>query len=330
MRRALASSTAHVKADQAAIDDANRRADEAASAKAAAEKHVAELTAQLDVANRQLGGYRQQLAQLKLQLADAQQAKSTADEQARKAQADRQAFNERPSPGGRLRTIGGAGRDGAADAGGAVPDEIRAAFESALAWRANQIRSLEIQMRDTPSKADERALHVRLEKLRASPVAPAPLVPSELTLGQIGALEINGYLRVDEIVGENTIIVTPIQLAGQLTPQSAASGDAAAGNASAPNNAAGAAQAGSDYVREEDDPIEIHGLSTKGVAKGAKLAALPGVYYVEKTERYGARTMFVLAPVDVAKLRTYFDRLREEMRAAAMPKAHAGGDAVAK
>ena len=166
-----------------------------------------------------------------------------------------------------------------------VPDEIRNAFRNALVWRANQIRSLEIEIRDTPSKAEARALQARLDKLRSSPVTAPPLLPADLTLGQIGPLKIDDHLRVDEVVDDTTLVVTPIKLDPSLTPQTTALGA----------EGLGPAGVGTAFVREDGNPIAIHGFPTKGAVTGAKITELPGLYFVEKTQRYGSRTIFVLA-----------------------------------
>jgi hypothetical protein len=140
----------------------------------------------------------------------------------------------------------------------------------------------------------------------------------DLTIGQIGPVEIDNYLRVDAVAGDNTIVVTPVRVEQSLTPQAATAGAATAPLA-----------AGSPYT-SEGDPIAIQGFATKGVSPGAKIATLPGFYYVEKTEQYGARTVFVLAPVDPNKLRSYFNQMQSEMRSAAKQTPRAGSAAAAK
>lgn len=310
---------ARIQSEQTTNAELAARVGHADADKAAAKKQVAELSAELTAAKQQLSDEQAAKAKLEQQLADAEQAKSAAEEQARKAVAKSEARPAKSPTGGMLRTI-----DEPAAANGGVPDTIRGAFASALSWRANQIKSLEIEMRDTPSKATERTLRTQLEKLRASPLAPAPLAPSGLTLGQIGPLDFDGQLRVDEVVDENTVVVTPIKLDPRLTPQPADLGSAGAGS-----NGAGSAVP-ADFVQVEGNPIAIHGFSTVGIVTGAKLRALDGLFYVQKTERYGSRTIFVLEPVDANKVRAYFNQLQSEMRAAALAKPQSNGKPAAK
>lgn len=312
---------ARLEAEQAKGVELSQRAAKAAAAKEAAEKRVAELAAQLDAAEKQLAGEHQDIAKLDAQLAEARKAKLAADDLARKTLADVELLKAKLSQRGTLQTI-----DDALPADATIPAEIRNAFRGALAWRANLIRSLEIEIRDTPSRADARVLQSRLDKLRASPVAPPPLSPSNLTLGQIGPLEIDDHLRIDEVVDGNTLVVTPIQLDPSLTPQTLGSAPGAQGSA-----AQGSGVVGTAFVREEGSPIAIHGFPTKGAVTGAKLTALPGIYFVEKTQRYGSRTIFVLAPVDANKLQAYFNRLQAELRSAARSKSREhGSEAAAK
>ena len=307
---------ARLQAEQAKTAELSQRTQKADAAKAAAEKQVANLSAQLEAAKTQLAGAQQNIEKLEQQLADAQQAKSAAEDLARKSLADTEVLKGKLAQRGTLQTI-----DDTVPPDAAVPDEIRNAFRNSLAWRANQIRSMEIEIRDTPSKAEARTMRARLDKLRSSPVTPPALSPSNLTLGQIGPLEIDDHLRVDEIVDDNTLVVTPIQLDPSLTPLNTATG----------STGSGPSAIGTTFVREEGNPIAIHGFPTKGAVTGAKITELPGLYFVEKTQRYGSRTIFVLAPVDPNKLRAYFSRLQAEMRTSTTPKSHANSsEAVAK
>jgi hypothetical protein len=294
--------SANLQAEKAKNVELTQRADEAAVAQAAAEKHVVELSTQLDAAKKQVADEHQNAEKLKHELDAAREAKTAAEEQGRQARADSDALKAKLSQRGTFRTI-----DDPVPLDATVPAEIRNAFGIALAWRANQVRSLEIEIRDTPSKADARALQARLDKLKSSPLTPPSLSPSDLILGQIGPLQIDDHLRVDEIVDATTLVVTPIKLDPSLTPQITPLGSAAQGSA---------------FVREEGNPIAIHGFPTKGAVTGTKITTLPGLYFVEKTRRYGSRTIFVLAPVDANKLRAYFSRLQAELRAT--PKSKPG------
>lgn len=306
---------AKLQEEQAKNVELTHRADQATAAKADDEKLVSGLRKDSDAAQAAAVQEHQTIERLKQQLADAQQAKLAAEEKSRQALADNDLLKAKLVQRGTLQTV-----DDTLPPDAAIPGEIRNAFRNALAWRANQIRSLEIEIRDTPSKSDARALKTRLDKLRTSPVAPPPLRPSDLTLGQIGPLQIDDHLRVDEVVDDTTLVVTPIKLDPTLTPQTNALGQETLGP-----GAAGAA-----FVREEANPIAIHGFPTKGAVTGAKITELPGLYFVEKTQRYGSRTIFVLAPVDANKLRAYFNRLQAEMRAAEKSKPRDNSDAVAK
>jgi hypothetical protein len=278
------------------------------AAKTIAEKQASALNEKLESAQKLLSAETDTTAKLRQQLAEVTELKAAAEQKAQAAQRALAGSAARPetNAAGGLRTIE------ESPPGNAVPDEVRAAFHTALVWRADQIRSLEIEIRDTPTKADQRTLQAQLERLRASPLSPAPLVPADLTLGQIGPMKVENYLRVDEVVDDKTVVATPIKLAAQLSPDASQQLAAGAGLPIAP-----------DSVAEDENPIAIHGLSTKGVVTGAKIKNLPGLYFVQKTERYGKRTIFVLAPVDPKKLHEYFDRLQNEMRAAAMPKRRA-------
>jgi hypothetical protein len=296
---------ARLQAEQVRSAELNQRANQAAAAKAAAEKQVAELSAQLDAAKKQLAGEQRNVEKLARELDDAERSALAAEEQSRKAAADNDLLKAKLGQRGTLQNI-----DDTMPPDAEIPDEIRNAFRNALAWRANQIRSLEIEIRDTPSKAEARAMQARLDKLRSSPVTAPPLSPSDLTLGQIGPLKIDDHLRVDEIVDGTTLVVTPIKLDPSLTQQTTAAG----------SDGIGPAAAGTAFVREEGNPIAIHGFPTKGAVTGAKITELPGLYFVEKTQRYGSRTIFVLAPVDANKLHAYFSRLQAELRAAANSK----------
>ena len=285
---------ARFQAEQARGVELKQRAEDAVAAKADTEKHVVELSTALEAAKKQLADEKHSVEMLHGQLAEAQKAASAAEERSRQAVADSDLLKARLGQRGTLRTI-----DDIVPLNATVPEEIRNAFRNALAFRANQVRSMEIEIRDTPSKADAKLMRTRLEKLRSSPLTPPDLVPSDLTLGQIGPLEIADHLRVDEIVDDTTLVVTPIKIDPSISPQITVPGSAAIG---------------STFVREEGNPIAIHGFPTKGSVTGAKITELPGLYFVEKTQRYGSRTIFVLAPVDANKLRAYFARLQMELR----------------
>jgi hypothetical protein len=295
------------KANNAAL---TAKLHQASAANADAQEKTDALSKQLDLARKQLADEHQNVEKLRADLTDAQRAKSVAEEQRQKALADSESLSDRLAQRGTLRNI-----DDAVPLDATVPNEIRNAFRDALAWRANQVQSLEIQIRDTPSKAEAKAMRIQLEKLKSSPLTPPRLTPSNLTMGQIGPLQINDHLRVDAIVGENTLIVTPIKNDPTITPRSTPLATAE------PNVA---------FVREEGNPIALHGFPTKGVVTGAKITELPGLYYVEKTQPYGSRTIFVLAPVDANKLRAYFTRLQAELRATGKPKLRDGSEAASK
>ena len=109
-------------------------------------------------------------------------ARTAAEDRVRQAAADNDCSSA-AAQRGTLRNI-----DDTVPLDATVPEEIRNAFRNALVWRANQVRSMEIEIRDTPSKADARAMKTRLDKLKASPLTPPDLVLSNLTLGQIGPL----------------------------------------------------------------------------------------------------------------------------------------------
>jgi hypothetical protein len=302
---------ARLQAEQAKSVELTKRADDATAAKANAEKHVAELSTALEAAKKQVGEEKHNAELIQAQLVDAQKAQSAAEDRIRQAVADSDLLKARLAQRGTLRNI-----DDTVPLDATVPEEIRNAFRSALAWRANQVRSLEIEIRDTPSRADAKAMKTRLDKLRSSPLTPPNLVPANLTLGQIGPLEIDDHLRIDEVTDDTTLVVTPIKIDPSITPQITVSASGAIGSA---------------VVREEGNPIAIHGFPTKGAVTGAKLTALPGLYFVEKTQRYGSRTIFVLAPVDPNKMRAYFVRLQAELRAQATSTPHdSAGEGVAK
>ncbi len=288
---------ARLQAEQAVSVELKQRADDATVAKAAAEKRAAELSTALEAAKKQVAEAKHAAELLQSQVAEAQKAQAAADDRIRQAAADNDLLKARLTQRGTLRNI-----DDTVPLDATVPEEIRNAFRNALVWRANQVRSMEIEIRDTPSKADARAMKTRLDKLKASPLTPPDLVLSNLTLGQIGPLEIDDHLRVDEVIDDTTLVVTPIKVDPSITPQITVPGSSAIG---------------ATFVREEGNPIAIHGFPTKGAVTGAKLSELPGLYFVEKTQRYGSRTIFVLAPVDANKLRGYFARLQAELRAPA-------------
>lgn len=302
---------ARLQAEQAMSAELKQRADDATATKADVEKHAAELSKALEAANRRIAEGKHGAELLQSQLADAQKAQSAAEDRIRQVAADNDLLKARLAQRGTLRNI-----DDTVPLDAKVPEEIRNAFRGALAWRANQVRSMEIEIRDTPSKADARAMKSRLDKLKSSPLTPPDLVLSNLTLGQIGSLEIDDHLRVDEVIDDTTLVVTPIKIDPSITPQ-----------VTVPSSGA----IGATFVREEGNPIAIHGFPTKGAVTGAKLTELPGLYFVEKTRRYGSRTIFVLAPVDASKLRGYFARLQAELRAPPKSTPHDGvPESVAK
>ena len=259
--------------EQARADNARSQDQAAATAK------------QLDSLQDQLASLRRAIESAKQDAAAAREARAAAEVASRRDSIENQALKAK------LAEFAPDHAEAVALADAAVPEEIRRTFANALANRAAEFRRLESQMHDTPSKAEARSLAARLEQLKGAPLRPPALATGDLSLDQVGPLGIAGYFRVDEIVNDSTIIVTPVKV-----------DVSAAGYAS-----------GSDRARvDEENPIVIGGIPTGGYATGSQITDLPGLFWVRTTQRYGPRTIFCLAPYDAGKFWASFNLLRAE------------------
>jgi hypothetical protein len=127
---------------------------------------------------------------------------------------------------------------------------------------------------------------VRMASKTEPPVPLIYLDETELEMGAIGKLRINQfypYLRVDEVLDKEKMIVVPIL-----------------------------------DDRHEGNRLLIEGVPTGRYASGTQITELPQSLEIARTERVGSSTLFVASVIDdatlQAKLKSFYNRLRDEKR----------------